>query len=179
MVRAVFEKLSLYPVRVDLGEVELTMPLAEGQTALLDTALAELGFERIDDRKSRQIEEVKRFLLEIVETEEPLRHNLSVLLSEQFHLEYSGISKLFSEVEGIALEKYFILLKLEKAKEWLVYGDLTLSEIAHRLHYSSLAHFSRQFKQVTGFPPSHFRQVQDVRRRGLDELVQNPEFIKL
>lgn len=165
------DKLDLPVKSVSLGEVVLDGELTTGQKQDLDQALAPLGFEIIDDRKSRIIEQIKNIIIDLVHHQDnDARSNLSDVLSSKLHHDYNYLSKLFSEVEGMTIEKYFIAQKIEKVKELLVYDELSLSEIAHRMNYSSVAYLSNQFKKVTGLTPSHFKQIGKDRRKPLDEV---------
>jgi AraC-like DNA-binding protein len=164
------EQLGL-DANVTLGEVALQeTPTQETLTALRER-LDALGFELLDDQRSRLIEKVKSFLIEQVQSGEvPENFSLVEFVSKSLHRDYSAISKLFTEVEGITLEQFFILQKIEKVKEWLVYNELTLSEIAFRLGYSSVAYLSSQFKKVTGMTPTEFKNNHSGHRRALDHV---------
>jgi AraC-like DNA-binding protein len=171
VLKAELEKLGLQPLRIDLGEIELPTEPSVGQLQALDQTLQALGFERIDDRRSRIIERIKTNILAWVQgTDERSSQNLSYHLSETLLLEYSYLSKLFSEVEGITIEQYYIRQRIEKAKELIRYDELSLSEIADRLGYSSVAHLSNQFKKVTGLSPSFFKANPQVKRKNLEDL---------
>jgi len=125
----------------------------------------------LDDKKQKQIEKIKSLLIKKVQSGDVEEHfSISEYLSNALHKDYSYISRLFSEVEGITVEQFFILQKIEKVKEWLVYGELNLSEISFRLGYSSVAHISAQFKKITGLTPSHFKKLGNPQRKSLDEL---------
>ncbi len=170
-VAQVLEKNGIRPVSVALGEFTLNEALLPEQEQRLRADLEAVGFELLDDQRSQLIEKVKTLLLEKVQTGE-LPEDLSLVkfVGAALHRDYSAISKLFSEVEGITLEQYFILLKIEKVKELLVYNELTLSEIAFRLGYSSVAYLSSQFKKVTGQTPSAFKNSHSRHRKALDHL---------
>ncbi|MBB4034553.1 AraC-like DNA-binding protein [Dysgonomonas hofstadii] len=171
VVKSELEKLGLTPLNIDLGEVILEKPLDEHQKLLIENALAPLGFELIDDKKSRLIEQIKTLIIELVHyNNSNLKINLSDYLSDKLHHDYNYISNLFSEIEGTTIEKYFIAQKIEKVKELLVYDELSLNEIAFRLNYSSTAHLSSQFKKVTGLTPSHFKQIKTNKRKPLDKV---------
>ncbi len=171
VVKSEFEKLGLYPVSVELGEVELSEPIDEVLINQINNALHQFGFTLIDDKKSQLIEKVKNLIVDLVHNlDSELKVNLSDYLSKHIHYEYNYISNLFSEVEGTTIEKYFIAQKIEKVKELLMYDELSLSEIAYTLNYSSVAHLSSQFKKVTGFAPSHIKKIKDNKRTPLDEL---------
>ena len=168
------EKLNLQPEKVALGEVVLRDELSSETQRKLDDALQALGFERIDDRKARLIESIKNKVIELVHRGSPSdrKLNWSDIISDSLHYEYNYLSNLFSSVEGITLEQYIIRQKIEKVKELLFYDELTLSEIANKLGYSSVAHLSGQFKKVTGFSPSEMKKSRDLEknRRPLDNL---------
>jgi AraC-like DNA-binding protein len=155
---------------VSLGEVNFTKPLNEQRVKKLSEALKPLGFELLYDKRVRIIEQAKTELLEVLRSTVPDGFQLSTFLQNKLGKEYSAISKLFSKVEGITLERYFILLKVERIKELMVYDEISLAEIADQLSYSSPAHLSSQFKQVTGLPPSHFRIVAAEKRLPLNEI---------
>ena len=163
-------KFGLHPVSVELGEIEVEEELSESQKTEFNAIIKTLGFELIDDKKSRIITKIKTTILELLESQSQLTINLSNHLSSLLHHDYSYISSLFSDVEGTTIEQYYISQKIEKVKELLVYDEQTLSEIAFRLNYSSVAHLSRQFKKVTGFTPSHFKALKEKKRKSLDEL---------
>ena len=156
---------------INLGEVKLLTSLSKAQKETLQQQLNGLGFELLDDAKTRLIEKIKNIIVQQVHHgEDEQRLNLSVLLASQLHKDYSYLSHLFSAVEGITIEKYWIAQKIEKVKELLVYDELTLSEIAFRMGYSSVAHLSAQFKKVTGLTPSHFKTLGIKNRKPLDSL---------
>jgi AraC family transcriptional regulator len=165
--------LGLHPVKVELGEVVLQEDsLSPEEQAKLEGMLNDLGFERIDDKRSRLIEKIKKFVINTVHDKEGMdrKLNWSSVLSDEMHYEYNYLSNLFSSVEGITLEQYIIRQKIERVKELLSYDQLTLSEIAHLLDYSSVQHLSNQFKKVTGFTPSEFKKLRDSehQRKPLD-----------
>lgn len=171
LVKAELEKAGLQPVNVDLGEVEVNQEPTPSQRQVLDTALRQLGFELIDDKKSRIIGKIKSTIIKLVhQAEGNNRVNLSRHLTGQLHYDYTYLSNLFSEVEGTTIEKYFIAQRIEKAKELLVYDELTLSEIADLLGYSSVAYLSSQFKKVTGLTPSFYKSLKEHKRRNIEEL---------
>lgn len=171
VVRNEIEKLGFDVSGVILGEVWLNQELSNNQKEKVREVLEPLGFELIDDRKSRIIEKIKNIIIDLVHHKDSLlQTNLSDLLSTELNHDYSYLSNLFSEVEGTTIEKYFIAQKIEKVKELLVYDELSLSEIAHRLNYSSVAYLSNQFKKVTGLTPSHFKQIKAGKRKPLDEV---------
>ena len=165
-------KIGLVPIDVQLGEIELKAAPTSGQLEKLKPTLLQHGFELIDDGKSRLISQIKKVIIEHVHygEEGKLKVNFSDYLISKLNKDYHYLSNLFSEVEGITIEKFMINQKIEKVKELLVYDELSLSEIADKLGYSSVAHLSSQFKRVTGLTPSHFKRVREVKRKSLDEV---------
>jgi AraC-like DNA-binding protein len=176
VVRTELEKLHLHPVNISLGEVVIEeKELDKEQQSNLAKALKAIGFELIDDRRSKLIEQIKTFIIDSVHyKEEQPTKNYSELLSQHLHHDYSHLSNLFSEVEGITIEQYIINQKIEKVKEMLMYNELSLSQIALQLGYSSTAHLSTQFKKLTGLTPSQFKQMGVKSRKSLDD-VGNPK----
>lgn len=171
VVQNELDKLGLNVKNIKLGEVTLDKELTPEEKNKLDNALIPLGFEIIDDKKSRIIEKIKNIIIDLVHHQDnEIKTNLSDVLSSKLHHDYNYLSNLFSEVEGTTVEKYFIAQKIEKVKELLVYDELSLSEIAFRLNYSSVAYLSNQFKKVTGLTPSHFKQIKEDKRKPLDNL---------
>lgn len=164
-------KVGVAPLTVRLGEVTLKEPLSVEQKADFEKSINTLGFSLIDDKRSRLIEQVKTLIIQLVQQEDSrLKTNLSDYIRDHVNYDYNYVSTLFSEVEGTTIEKYFIAQKIEKVKELLVYDELTLSEIAFKLNYSSVAHLSAQFKKVTGLTPKHFKSIKDRKRIPLDKL---------
>lgn len=171
VVKDKLEKLGLDVKNVTLGEVTLGKGPTAEERKQIESVLIPLGFEVIDDKKSRIIEKIKNIIIDLVHHHDnDTRVNLSELLSRELNHDYNYLSNLFSEVEGTTIEKYFIAQKIEKVKELLVYDELSLSEIAYRLNYSSVAYLSNQFKKVTGLTPSHFKQIREDKRKPLDEV---------
>jgi AraC-like DNA-binding protein len=163
------EKRTDQPFKVTLGEVTLEKPLPERALEEFRNGLNALGFELLDDQRQKQIGKIKNLLIGLIQKGELEEHfSLSAFLGSSLQKEYTSMSRLFSDVEGMTVEQYFILLKIEKVKEWLAYDELTLSEIAWKLGYSSTAHLSTQFKKVTGLTPSHFKKTGHSRRTFLD-----------
>jgi AraC-like DNA-binding protein len=171
VVKQQFKNVGLEPASVLLGEVEIDATPTKDQLEELNTKLSELGFEILDDQRKKQIERVKKALIEKIQSGEIEEHfSLMDFITKNTNREYSQISKLFSEVEGLTLEQYYILQKIEKVKEWLVYDELSLSEITWKLGYSSVAHLSAQFKKITGMTPSEFKKLGFSHRKSLDEV---------
>lgn len=171
VVKAELEKLGYKPVSVELGEVVLEKEFSAEEKTKIGENLQAVGFELIDDKKSRLIEKIKNRIIDLVHRQNStLKINLSDYLSSRLNHDYNYMTNLFSEVEGTTIEKYFIAQKIEKVKELLVYDELTLSEIAWQLNYSSVAHLSSQFKKVTGLTPSHFKNIRAQKRKPLDKV---------
>lgn len=171
VVKTELEQLGLQPLSVELGEVELDNPLDEPTKQQVAKHLHQFGFELIDDKKSKTIARIKVLIIDLVQNKNnELSSNLSTYLSQQLLQDYNTLSNLFSEVEGTTIEKYFIAQKIEKVKELIVYDELSLSEIAMQLNYSSVAHLSSQFKKQTGFTPSYFKQMKARKRQQLEDL---------
>lgn len=170
-VRTVFEKMEIPILSMQLGEVGISENLDENQKQLLSENLKALGFELLDDKISKTIERIKNLIVDLVHHQnEKLKINLSSYIAEDLKQDYSALSNLFSETEGITIEHYFIAQKIEKVKELLIYNELSLSQIAFQLNYSSVAHLSNQFKKTTGITPTQFKQLKDKKRKQIDEL---------
>ncbi len=168
-VKQAFEIEGFKPKEVKLGEVTIPKALTKSQLSKMGSRMLELGFEILDDQKKRIIEKVKNLLIEKVQTGALEEHfRISDYLGRKLNKDYSSISRLFSEVEGLTIEQFLILQKIEKVKEWIAYDELNLSEIAWKLGYSSVAHLSAQFKKVTGLTPSHFKKAGGSQRRSID-----------
>ncbi len=164
-------KFGVHPISIELGEVEIAEELNAQNKNQLNEVLLSFGFELIDDKKSRLIEQIKNSIVEQVHyTQHPLTNNFSEHISQKLHQDYNYLSNLFSEVEGITIEKYIIAQKIEKVKELLKYDELSLSEIADRLGYSSVAYLSNQFKKVTGITPSYYKKSAHKKRIAIDKI---------
>lgn len=171
VVKEELEKLGLQYITVDLGEVEISGYISALQHDQFKVALLKSGLELMDDKKSILIQKIKNTIIELVHySEEPLAVKFSEFLSKKLNHDYTYLANLFSEVQGTTIEKFFIAHKIERVKELLVYNELNLTEIAYRMHYSSVAHLSAQFKKTTGLTPSHFRQLRDKRQSMLDDV---------
>ena len=157
--------------KVELGEVTMVNKIEANKLQQFKENIEPFGFELIDDKKSKLIEKVKTEIINLVhQTTSRLKTNLSTYLADKVGKDYSSISSLFSEVEGTTIEQYFIHQKIERVKELLVYNELSLNQIADQLMYSSVQHLSKQFKQVTGLTPSHFKNLRDKARKSLDKV---------
>ena len=170
-VKTVFEKMEIPILSMQLGEVEIPKELNEREKYLLSENLKALGFELLDDKISKTIERIKNLIVTLVHYQnEKLKINLSTYIADDLNQDYSALSNLFSETEGITIEHYFIAQKIEKVKELLIYNELSLSEIAFQLNYSSVPHLSNQFKKTTGITPTQFKQLKNKKRRQIDDL---------
>lgn len=171
VVKEALTKLGLPYTTVELGEAEIAGSISELQLEQVRAALLRSGLELMDDKKSVIIQKIKNVIIELVHySEEPLAVNLSAYLSRKLNYDYTYLANLFSEARGVSIERFFIAHRIEHVKELLVYNELSLTEIAYKLHYSSVAHLSSQFKRVTGLTPSHFKKLKDKRRSMLEEL---------
>lgn len=171
VVKSELEKLGLQPISVELGEIEIQEDNIDNVKIDLLRNLQTLGFDLIDDKKSKIIEKIKNLIVDLVQNKNnQLNINLSDYLAQQLTQEYSTLSNLFSEVESTTIEKYFINQKIEKVKELLIYDEMTLNEIAFLLNYSSVAYLSNQFKKVTGFSPSYYKQLKNKKRKQIEDL---------
>ncbi len=170
-VKEALKKLSLHFVVVDLGEVEVMETLTLDQREELKEALLLSGLELMDDKRAVLIEKIKNVIIEMVHhTQENIKVNFSVFLSEKLQHDYTYLANLFSEVQGTTIEQFLISHKVERIKELIIYGELNITEIAWKMNYSSVAHLSNQFKKVTGLSPSHFKQLKDKRRSPIEEI---------
>lgn len=171
VVKQELQKLNIDDCKVTLGEAELNGEVTKEKLEQFGKNLNLLGFELLDNSKQQLIEKIKNTIVQYVHhAEDENNHNFSEILSKLLHKDYSYLSSLFSQVEGITIEKYIINQKIEKVKEFITYDNLSLSEIAYKLGYSSVAHLSNQFKKVTGLTPSHFKQVGQSKRKPLDQV---------
>jgi YesN/AraC family two-component response regulator len=170
-VQAELDKAGIKTSSLELGEVELKHEPTERQFLNLTKGLIALGFELIDNKKSRIIEKIKNTVVELVHySAEHPKINLSSYLSDKLHYDYTYLSNLFSEVEGTTIEKYYISQRIEKVKELLMYDELSLSEIAYKLGYTTVAYLSAQFKKVTGLTPTFYKSVKERKRKNIEDL---------
>lgn len=171
LVKDELTKLGLHYTMVELGEAEIMGNISAAQYDQLKLSLLKSGLELMDDKKSVIIQKIKNLIIDLVHySEEPLTINLSAYLSQKLNYDYTYMANLFSEVQGVTIEKFFISHKIERVKELLVYNELSLTEIAYQMHYSSVAHLSNQFKKVTGLTPSYFKNLKNKRRSALEDL---------
>lgn len=164
-VKSELDNLGLQYTSVELGEVEIIGDISSEQKDRLNIALKMIGLELIDDKKIILVERIKTIIIELVHyTDSQIKVNLSDFLSQKLDYNYTYLANLFSEVKGTTIEQFYLAHKIEMVKELLIYDELNLSEIAHKLHYSSVAHLSNQFKKITGLTPSHFKKLKHKRR---------------
>jgi AraC-like DNA-binding protein len=164
-------KLGLNYVIIELGMVDILEDITEEQHAVLKDNLLKAGLELLDDKKSILIERIKNVIIELVHyTDELPLINYSDYISEKLHYDYTYLSNIFSEVKGITIQQYIIINKIERVKELLLYDELNLTEIAYKLHYSSVAHLSNQFKKITGVSPSYYKLLKQKRKVNLENM---------
>ena len=170
-VKEALKGLTLHFIVVELGEVEIMEDITHDQREQLKTILLESGLELIDDKRAVLIERIKNIIIEMVHnSDEVIKTNFSIYLSEKLDHNYTYLSNLFSEVQGTTIEQFIIAHKVERIKELIIYGEINISEIAWKMNYSSIAHLSNQFKKVTGLSPSHFKKLKDKRRTPIEEI---------
>ena len=171
-VADIFKRAGTPPVRVELGQVFLERQPTDESLSTVKAWLLEEGFEMLDDARAKLTEEIKKLIIDLVHYSEldSMKQNLSAYLAAHLHKDYNYLSNLFSSIENTTIEQFFILQKTEKIKEWLVYDELTLSEMSFKLGYSSVAHLSSQFKRVTGLTPTQFKKLKDHHRKPLDKV---------
>ena len=171
VVKSELEKLGLHTISVDLGKVEILENNIDNQKEKLQKRFKLLGFELLDDKISKTIERIKNLITELVHSQNIiLETNLSTYLSKDLLQDYNTMSSLFSDVEGITIEHYYIAQKIEKVKELLIYDEFSLYQIADKLQYSDVAHLSNQFKKVTGFTPTAFKNSKISYRIQIEDL---------
>lgn len=171
LVKEELKKLGLNYTIVELGTVDILEDITEAQREQLKKNLLKSGLELMDDKKSILIEKIKNVIIEMVHyADEFPKVNYSNYISEKLDYDYTYLANIFSEVKGMTIQQYIITHKIEKVKEYLLYDELTLTEISYRLDYSSVAHLSSQFKKITGLSPSFFKHLKTKRRRNLEDI---------
>ena len=171
VVQDELKKIGVHNVNVDLGVVEISEEITPKQHEQLRENLLKWGLDLIDDMKDILVERIKNEIIEMIHYSDDIpKVNNSEYLSEKLGYDYAYLSNIFSEMKGITLQQFIIMHKVEKIKELLLYDDLNLSEISYKLHYSSVAHLSNQFKKVTGVTPSYYRQLKLNRKQNLEDL---------
>ncbi len=171
MVKEELAKLGLHYVVVDLGVVDILENITRLQHDALKRNLAVSGLELLDDKKSVLIERIKNVIIEMIHYSDELpKINYSEFISNKLNYDYTYLSNLFSEVNGITIQHFIIIHKIERVKELLLYGELNLTEISYLMQYSSVAHLSNQFKKVTGLSPSFYKQMKSKRSSNLENI---------
>jgi len=171
VVKDILEQVDIPYLSVELGEVNTCEELTAEQLKLLKERLKCADLELMDDKKAQLIEKIKGVIIEMIHYDEELpKVKFSVYLSKKLNHNYTYLANLFSETEGTTIEHFMILHKIEKVKELIMYNDLNLSEIAWKLHYSSVAHLSHQFKKVTGLTPSFFKKLKNQKRKSINDV---------
>jgi AraC-like DNA-binding protein len=170
-VKSELLKLGLHYVMVDIGEVEIMETLSAEQQENLNSNLRKTGLLLISDKKSILLEKIKNIIIDLVYyAEKPPKTNFSDYLSEKLNYDYTYMANLFSETQNTSIEQYIINLKIERVKELLIYDELNLTEIAYKMHYSSLSHLSSQFKKITGLTPSYYKRLRNNRRKPIENV---------
>lgn len=171
VVRSELENLDLHWTSIELGEIIIEENLLPAQLAQLKTNLLKSGLELMDDKRSMLIEKIKTVIIEMVHYSDELpKINFSDFISNKLSYDYTYLSNLFTEVQGTTIEHFIILHKIERVKELLTYGEMSLTEIAELMQYSSVAHLSNQFKKTTGLTSSHFKKMKLKRSKGLEDV---------
>jgi len=171
VVQEELNKLGLNYVAVDLGIAEILEDITESQRKQLKESLLKSGLELLEDKRAILIEKIKNVIVEMIHYSDELpKQNYSDYISEKLGYDYTYLANTFSEVKGITIQQYIILHKIEKVKELLLYDELNLTEISYRLHYSSVAHLSNQFKKITGLSPSFYKQLKEKRNENLENM---------
>jgi AraC-like DNA-binding protein len=170
-VREELKKLGLHFIIVDMGEVEIMENLSGEKLEQLNIALLKSGFELINNRRAVLIERIKNTIIEMVHhSDKMIKINFSDFLSEKLKYDYTYLANLFSEVQGTTIEQFIIHHKVERIKELIIYDELSITGIAWKMNYNSVAHLSNQFKKVTGLSPSHFKKLKKKRRSPIEEI---------
>ncbi|MEP6676782.1 MAG: AraC family transcriptional regulator [Ferruginibacter sp.] len=171
VVKDELEKLGLHPKKVELGEVDVKEKLSAPQQKKFNNAIKKAGLELAEDKDGVLLDQIKNVIFEYVNNTEKLPTNFSTYLSKKLHHDYSSLSRYFSDMQATTIEQFIIQLKIERVKEMIVLDDFTLTEIAYKMHYSSVSHLSKQFKKVTGLAPSHFKRLKNKRRITIQNLA--------
>lgn len=171
MVKEELKKMGLEYIAVDLGTVDVFEDITPNQRKLLKENLLKIGLELLDNKKSILIEKIKQVVIELIHYSDELpKVNYSDHISEKLNFDYTYLANTFSEVKGITIQQFIILHKIERVKELIIYDELNLTEIAYKMHYSSVAHLSNQFKKLTGLTPTFYKQLKEKRKGNLEDL---------
>lgn len=171
VVKEALEEMKIQPIKVELGEIETKEDLTDIEKQKLNDKIKKVGLELLESKQGAIIERIRKVAVEYVyHTEEKLITNFSDYLSQKLNYSYTYLSNLFSEIEVSTIEQYVIAMKIERIKELIMFDDMTLTEISYKLHYSSVAHLSAQFKKGTGLTPTHFKRLKKKRRIAIQNL---------
>ncbi len=171
VIKDALQELDILPVKVEMGEIETKEDLSEDEKKILNSKIRKAGLELLETKQGILIEKIKKTVVDYVyHSEEKENINFSDLLSKKLNYSYGYLANFFSEVEANTIEQYVISMKIERIKEMIMFEEFTLTEIAYKLHYSSVAHLSAQFKKVTGLTPSHFKSLKKKRRIAIQNL---------
>lgn len=170
-VKEALEDLNLTPIKVELGEIETKEEVSDAKKLQLNDKINKVGLALLEKKQGILIEKIRKVVIDYVyHDDEKSNIKFSVLLSEELKYNYGYLANFFSEVEATTIEQYMIALKIERIKELIIFGEDSLSDIAHKLHYSSVAHLSSQFKKVTGLTPTHFKKLKVKRRISIQNI---------
>lgn len=171
IVKSELKKLGLHFINLELGEVEILEDISDEKLKLLNAGVKKTGLELLDDKKSMLVEKIKIIIIELVHySEELLKINFSDYLSEKLNYDYTYLANLFSENQSTTIEHFYLTHKIERVKELMIYDELNITQIADKLHYSSVAHLSNQFKKMTGLTPSQYKQLKQRSRNPLEKV---------
>ena len=170
VVKDALEDLNIHPLKVELGEVETKEDLSDVKFKKFEKAINKVGLEIVESKGGILIEQIKNLCVEYVNSEKDIKVNASDYLSKKINKDYNYISTLFSEIELKTINSFITSYKMEKAKEMIMFDDLSFGEIAHKLNYNNLSAFSAAFKKVTGFNPTHFKNLKERRRLAIQDL---------
>jgi AraC-like DNA-binding protein len=171
MVKEELKKIGIWYVAIDLGVIEILEDISSEQREQLKINLQKSGLELLDDKRSILIERIKNVIVEMIHySDEVPKVNYSDFISEKLGYDYTYLSNIFSQVKGITIQQFIISNKIERVKELLMYDELSLTEISYRLHYSSVAHLSNQFKKITGLTPTYYKGIANKRRGNLEDV---------
>lgn len=173
VVKETLQDLKLHPLKVELGEAEIKEKISDDKKKKLNALIRKVGLELIESKEAILIEKIRAAVMEYVESPKSAKMNFSDFLSKKLDYDYNYLSNLFSEVEASTITYYINSIKMEKAKELILFEDLTISEVAEKLHYNNLSSFSAQFKKITGFTPSHFKRLKERRRKTIQALSED------
>lgn len=175
VVKDALEELKLHPVKVELGTAEIKEDLTDAKKQKLDAIIKKAGLEIVESKGGILIEQIKKYCMDYVIGEKHIKVNISDFLAKKMNKDYNYLSNAFSEVEANTIVHYISLLKIERAKEMIMFEDYNLTEIADKLNFSNLSAFSTQFKKITGYNPTHFKKLKDKRRKAIQELTKKKQ----